>query len=460
MATPTGRPTRVRYGVLGFLCALAFVLYIDRICISKAATDIERDLGISHTAMGFIFGAFTVAYGLFEVPTGRWGDRFGSRGVLVRIVLWWSAFTVLTAAVWRFSLDSGYRIPLGSDVALPLVFDSFLLMILIRFLFGAGEAGALPNMARVIARWFPADARGPAQGYVNTAMLIGGAVTPTVAAYLIHVVGWRWSFVSFGSLGVIWAAAFFAWFRDDPAEHPGVNEAERQLLARSSPGPAVHPPVPWRRVLASRDVWLLGGVITCSAFASYLYFFWYPTYLEQGRGLGRILSGWLASLVLAGGAVGAALGGYLSDGLAGYLGDRRRSRQLIGAGGLGFAALMLLAGVRCDDAVAAAGLTALASLSAAATLPSWWAAVTTISGKHLGALFGLMNSMGVPGAVSSQLFVGRFADWRRDLGYEGRAQWDPAFYVYVGVLLVGAIGWLFIDGTHSVVEPAAEKPTP
>src|SRR5262249_38848737 len=113
-ALPTGSPavdSRVPYPALAWLCSLAFVLYIHRLCISKAAPQIEEELGISHTAMGFVFGAFTVAYGLFEVPTGRWGDRFGSRGVLTRIVLWWSAFTVLTGCIWPFRLDSGYPLP-------------------------------------------------------------------------------------------------------------------------------------------------------------------------------------------------------------------------------------------------------------------------------------------------------------------------------------------------------------
>src|SRR5436309_10744709 len=107
--------TQARYGVLGFLCALAFVLYIDRICIAQAALSIRRDLELSKTEMGFVFAAFTVAYALFEVPTGRMGDRYGSKRVLIRIVLWWSAFTALTGAVWKFSLDSGWEIPwLGS----------------------------------------------------------------------------------------------------------------------------------------------------------------------------------------------------------------------------------------------------------------------------------------------------------------------------------------------------------
>lgn len=449
--------TWVRYRVLAWLCSLSFLLYLDRLCISKAALPIEKDLGITHTAMGFVFGAFTVAYGLFEIPTGRWGDRFGSRGVLTRIVLWWSAFTVLTGCVWPFCLDSGYRIPLpGIATPVPLLFDSLVLLLLIRFLFGAGEAGALPNAARVVARWFPPGGRGPAQGLINTAALIGGAVAPVVAAYVIELCGWRWTFILFGLLGVIWAWGFYRRFRDSPAEDPAVNEAERRLITAGVPSlqRSEPPPVPWGCVLRSANVWLLGGVITCSAFVTYLYFFWYPTYLEKARGVTPILGGWLTSMVLAGGAVGATLGGYLSDHLVRLTGDRRRSRRMIGCCGLSAGALALLASVHCESAVASNCFAALACLSSNAVLANWWGAVTEISGRHLGSLFGLMNSLGVPGAVASQLFLGRFADWRAEHGFYGREQWDPGFYLYVVVLLAGAFGWLFIDATKPVVEPS------
>ena len=152
-------PTRVRYQVLTWLCVLAFIFYVDRICISKAVSAIEADLGLSHTEMSYVLAAFTLAYILFEVPTGSWGDRHGSRGVMTRIVVWWSVFTALTgAAVGLWSL------------------------LAVRFLFGAGEAGALPNTARIIARWFPAEGRGPAQGLINTTALIGGSAAPVAAA--------------------------------------------------------------------------------------------------------------------------------------------------------------------------------------------------------------------------------------------------------------------------------------
>ncbi len=456
-------PTRVRYGVLGYLCSLSFVLYIDRVCIGQAADAIEKDLHLSHTQMGFVFGAFTVAYGLFEVPTGRLGDRHGSRGVLTRIVLWWSLFTALTGCVWDFTLDSGYALFFpGWGYALPLVLNGFVVMLVVRFLFGAGEAGALPNAARVIARWFPPGGQGPAQGLINTAQLVGGAVAPVLAAYLIGFCGWRLAFVAFGSLGVIWAAAFYAWFRDDPAAHPAVNEAERRLIARGRPEglPGPHPPVPWRRVLARPTVWLMGGAISCSAFVSYMYFFWFPSYLKNGRGLGETRSSWLSALVLAGGAVGSVVGGYLSDWLVRRTGEYRWTRRLTGFTGLGLASLLLLAGVQCDTPELTAALMALACCSAFATLASWWAIVTAISGKHVGVLFGLMNSLGVPGAMAGQVFFGLFVDYRAQLGYLGRDRWDPGFTVYAGALMIGAVAWLFIDATRSVVDPSPSDRSP
>jgi MFS family permease len=461
---PSAEPTRVRYGVLGYLCALSFILYIDRNCIGKAAPAMQEDLGLSKTEMGFVFGAFTLAYGLFEVPTGRLGDRYGSRGVLTRIVLWWSLFTALTGCVWSFTLDTGYELLLpGTERVVPLLVNGFVVLLVIRFLFGAGEAGALPNSARVIARWFPPGQRGPAQGLMNTAMLIGGAATPVLAAYLIKEVGWRWAFVLFASLGLFWSAGFYSWFRDDPAEHPSVNDAERRLIAAGNthtPQGEHHPPIPWGRVLTSANVWLLGGIISCSAFVTYLYFFWYPTYLEDGRGVKPILSGWLSSLVLTGGALGSVLGGYLHDALVRQTGSRRWSRRLIGCTGLGSAAMFLAASVSCADAGNAALFTALATFCAALPMATWWAVVTEISGKHLGALFGLVNSLGVPGAVASQLFFGAFADMRKKQGYVGRDQWDPGFYVYVCALLIGAIGWLFVDATKSAVEPPGDADGP
>lgn len=461
MAESLQTPSRTRYVVLAFLCSLAFILYIDRVCIGKAAKDIEQDLGLSHTQMGYIFGAFTIAYGMFEVVTGRWGDRFGSRGVLTRIVIWWSIFTALTGSIWKFSWDLGITIPLGFDRSWSLVFDSFLLMVVVRFLFGAGEAGALPNICRVLGRWFPLSERGFAQGSVICCMQLGGALAPVIATYLIGFAGWRWAFVTFGLCGVVWVTIFYNWFHDDPATHPQVNDAELRHITQGeqgSPAADAHGAIPWKAVLSNRNVWLLGSVVMCGSFSSYMYMFWFPTYLQEGRGVDEETAGWLAGLALGGSTLGSFLGGYFSTAMIRWTGELRWSRRVTGFVAMTLGGVLLAASTWFDSPYIAAGCAALASFAAFSQQANWWQVTSEVSGPHVGAIFGLMNSLGVPGAFLSPIFLGKFADWRSSLGYSGRLQWDPAFFVYAAVLIAGGCCWLLVDPTRPVVEKEeAEK---
>ncbi len=423
------RATLVRYRVLGALCLLSFILYLDRVCISQALTDIQADLGLSHGQMSWVLGAFTIAYGLFEVPVGHWGDRYGSRGVLARIAIWWSIFTMLTGACTGLGM-----------------------LIVVRFLFGAGEAGALPNAARIIARWFPPHDRGPAQGLIMTSALLGGAFSPMLAQALIDAprFGWRGAFLVLGLPGILWAAGFYYWFRDDPATHPNVNEAERTLLEASRHAPSQHAQMPWAYTLSQRNLWLLGGIVSCCSFTTYMFFSWYPTYLKQGRGVDADTTSWFAGVVLASGAIGSLSGGFLNDALLRRFG--RHVRRRIGVVGLTIAGLAMILSKFCDRPGLAVACAALACYLIHVQLASWWGVVSDLSGRHLGALFGLMNSMGIMGAICSQVFLGHFVDWLATFGYQGRQQWDPAYYIYGGLLLLGAGGWLLIDPHRSLVD--------
>src|SRR5262245_56985228 len=232
--------TRVRGRVLAFAFLLAVVTYLDRICISAAAPFIMEELQLSVLQMSVVFSAFTLAYSLFEIPSGWLGDVKGPRRVLTRIVLWWSAFTMMTgAARGLYSL------------------------VTIRFLFGAGEAGAFPNVARSFSRWFPMRERGRANGVMFLGSRRGGLLSAPVALLLVTSWGWRASFVFFGALGVVWAAAWYAWYRDRPEEHPGVN-AEELAWIRQDRGPedlaaardyqSGHH-TPWRALLTSRNLY-------------------------------------------------------------------------------------------------------------------------------------------------------------------------------------------------------------
>lgn len=427
-------PTRVRYGVLGFLAAMTFVLYLDRVCVGQAAPRIKAELGLSDTQMGFVLAAFTLAYALFEIPAGRWGDRFGSRGVLTRIVVWWSVFTALTGAATGFGM-----------------------LLAVRFLFGAGEAGALPNSARVLKSWFPESARGRAQGLVTTAMLLGGGAAPIVSQKLIDRLGWRGSFAVFGVLGVVWAGAFYGWFRDDPAQHRSVNDGERALIAegRGSGGSDRHDAIPWAAVLGRPGVWLLGAAMITMTAIYYMLFSWYPTYLQEARGATPDQSARLSSMVLGVGAAGCLVGGWFTDWLTRTTGNRRWGRTAQSVFGAGLAAVGIVGGVFTDGITDSAILVAIACLGVQLQVPAWWASATQVGGRHLGAIFGLMNMIGAIGGIASQLFMGRFADYMKGLGYAGRARWDPGFFIYTFVALTGMVIWLFIDPAKSVDDPPA-----
>lgn len=449
------RPTMVRYAVLAFLGAMTFVLYLDRVCIAQAAPRIQQELGIDDTWMGVVFAAFTLSYAVFEIPTGRWGDRYGSRGVLTRIVIWWSFFTALTGAAAGLAM-----------------------LLIVRFLFGAGEAGALPNSARVLREWFPESNRGWAQGVITTTMMIGGAAAPVASQWLINALGWRWTFVTFGLLGLAWAALFYLWFRDDPAEHPATNKAEQALIAAGRGGKPLaasaqvepdalppetsdhdaHGPIPWGIVLKNANVWLLGGAMMTMSGVYYMLISWYPKYLQSARGASPDASSWLSSLVLGAGAFGCFFGGWLTDWLVKTTGHRRWGRTAQSVAGAALAATGILASIYTDSTVLASILVAIACLGVQIQVPAWWASATQLSGRHLGALFGLMNMIGALGAITSQLFLGRFADYMKSQGHVGRAQWDPGFFVYVGVALLGMVLWSLIDPRKTVEDgpPAAE----
>ena len=210
----TPRPAAIpasnaRRKVIWFAVTLAILAYIDRVAISMAAPEISKDLNLDKGQMGYVFGAFAIAYALFEIPGGWLGDWMGPRKVLMRIVIWWSFFTAATG--WMFSYSS---------------------MLVTRFLFGAGEAGCFPNITKAFSTWLPLEERVRAQGILWMAARWGGAATPPLVIWIFKVMDWRTAFMTFGVVGTVWAYFFYRWFRDNPQEHPEVNEAERALIAR------------------------------------------------------------------------------------------------------------------------------------------------------------------------------------------------------------------------------------
>jgi ACS family glucarate transporter-like MFS transporter len=254
-------PSKARHVVTAFVITLAVITYIDRVGIAVALPLIRDELKLSPIQMGWTLAAFAWAYAVFEIPGGWLGDKIGPRRVLMRIVIWWSFFTAATGWVWSPS---------------SLIFT--------RALFGAGEAGAFPNLTRVLTTWLPVKDRERTQAWVWLATRLSGAFTPILVASLISAISWRRTFELFGVIGVIWAVLFYRWFRDAPSEHPSVNQAELALLPPAKDTAIAHGGVPWGVIFSNPHVWLLSIQYMCLAYGWWFYLNWLPTYLRDARG--------------------------------------------------------------------------------------------------------------------------------------------------------------------------------
>jgi MFS family permease len=402
--------------VLAFAVALAVITYLDRVCISTAAPFITRELGLTMLQMSFVFSAFTLAYSLFEIPSGWMADSLGARSVLARIVLWWSAFTMITGAAWSF----------GSLVA-------------IRFLFGAGEAGAFPGVSRAFSRWFPLRERGRANGFLFLGSRIGGALAPALSLFLIGRWGWRASFAVFGSIGIVWAVLWYRFFRDEPEDHPSAEPEEIAWIRSDAPPLTAASGIPWASFATSRNLYAICGMYFAFGYGLYFYFTWLPTYLIQVLGFSAMAGGFLAGLpfVLAGGA--DLLGGHLTDRLS-LAHGLKVGRSVLGCCAFFGSALLLVGSTAVEGRVSKAVLIALALASADLGLAAAWAVCLDVGRRHAGVVTGAMNTFGNLGGMLAPLVVG--------LVVERSGSWTIAFYVSAAVYAMGALLWLAVDPTH------------
>jgi ACS family glucarate transporter-like MFS transporter len=410
----TERPTHARYWVIFYAVTLAILSYINRVAISQAAPEIARDLKFTDVQMGKIFGAFALSYALFEVPSGWLGDWIGPRKVLLRIVLWWSAFTAITGAMWNFAS-----------------------MWVARFLFGAGEAGGFPNLTKAFTTWLPKLEHVRAQGIMWTFARWGGAFTPVLVVWILRFVNWHWAFVLFGGLGVVWAFFFQRWFRDNPRDHPAVNAAELALLQGSERLAAGHAKVPWAKLLRSRSIRLLWLQYFCSSFPWYFNITWLPTYLQQHWKLAPSEAARFAILPLFFGGLGSLFCGSISASFARRAGLARSRRVLATSGFLG-AAIFLALSIQFHHPMGAMLCMGMAGFCNDLAMPPSWAACMDIGGKYAGTVSGSMNMMGNLAGYASPVIGGYI------LAATGR-DWNVFLYVLAAVYLAGTLIWPFID---------------
>ena len=401
--------TRTRFKVLRLTFALSIITYIDRVCISTAAPDISSALRLTESQMGWVFSAFTIAYAAFEVPTGWLGDVLGPRKVLTRIVLWWSAFTMATGAVWNYASLLGAR-----------------------FFFGAGEAGAFPNMSRSLSQWFPVRERGTAHGVIFMGSRLGGAVTPLLVGPIIAFAGWRQAFWMFGLVGVVWCAFWWKWFRDDPAQHSQVSREELRIIQEGGRPREIR--LTMDRLLNLNLLWIC-LMYFCYGYCLYFYLTWLPTYLRNARGFSTTQMNEVHTLVLLSAAAASILGGRLTDYLAKRYG--LRVGRAIGVIAMPLSGVALtVAALTGNSLMAAAAMVVAASAGDLCLSPSW-AMCHDVGGDAAGTVTGCMNTFANIGGSISPLVVGYSVQWW--------GSWAIPLLIAAGVAVLGGVFTLFID---------------
>ena len=369
-----------RHIVLALLCGVSVITFLDRLALPVAEPGIRAELHLDPKQWGWVLSAYVLANALFEIPSGALGDRNGRRAELTRIAVWWSLFTAATAWCRNFVQIAGAR-----------------------FLFGMGAAGAYPNAAGVVGRWFPRNEHARAQGFIWAASRFGGALAPLLLVPLGRAYGWRSIFWAMGAVGLVWSALWWGLFRDAPESVRGMSEEELAEIGSSTVTAAeldpvavtegAHAGVPWRALLRLRDLWLLIVAYFCYAWGSWFFFGWFTTWLVRGAGFTVSEMGTWASLPFLMGVVGNLVGGSVSEWLVRHYG-RRRTYRAVTSVCLAVAAGLLLA---MSSAHTHRGVIALATAGFGVLdlmLPAAWAMCMSLGGRFGGTASGMMNTAG------------------------------------------------------------------
>lgn len=423
------RPTHVRYAVLGSACLLAVVTYIHRIGFASATTEFRATLGLSDGQVSALMAAFMIAYGVFEMPWGDVADRLGVRRVLSLVILGGSGLTAALALVGL--------LPRGAAWAFPL-------LLALRFLFGAFQAGTFPAVSRMMADWMPVSERGGAQGLIWMSARIGGALAPLIVGRLIVMTGsWMLALAVASGLGVAWCLGFRPWFRDRPEAMPRVNAAERALIVGGrSARPASHGELPWSRLLKSRGAVALCLMYGCLGYSGNFFSTLMPTYLKNHRHLDADTVNGLTALPFACGVLACLGGGVLSDAIIRWSG-RRWGRPLVGMLGMGLAGVAIVATLGVRDVVPLGLLIGLTFVGNDLAMGPAWAAAADIGERHTGTLSGAMNMTASLTAAVMALVTGALFD---------AGQVALPFVIFAVVYGLGALCWLGVDVTRTLGE--------
>jgi ACS family glucarate transporter-like MFS transporter len=413
---------KTRFWIVVGTFLLAMLLYIDRILISVAKPNVAAALSLSDKQIGWVLSIFSLGYALFQMPSGWAADKFGARRVLAFIVSFWSVLTALTGFAWNF-----------------------ISLMVIRFLFGAGEAGAYPSINRVVFSWIPLQERGTVNGINFSAGRLGAAFALPMVAWLIEALGWRESFTILGIIGIVWAVAWYFWFRDEPTEHPQIDKEELDYILENRQQPTFehYEKLPFSTLTQSRNMWLLAGQYFASNFTFFFCLTWLFPHLKTRFQLDTVEAGFYAAIPLVFGALGNIVAGRMVDSLfkqKKYSESRRWTAML----GFAIAASGLLMSTFSHSVLEAVIFLSMAVFGADMTLSPSWATCSDIGGSHSGMVSGAMNMVGNLGAFFTALAFPYLQAWTGSN--------EPFFYIGTLLNAAAVLMWLWIDPTERMYD--------
>ncbi|HZP61834.1 MAG TPA: MFS transporter [Terriglobales bacterium] len=417
--------SRVRWLLVFWIFILSAIAFLDRVNISIAGTQIASQFQLSNVQLGWIFSAFLAGYAFAQAPAGRFADRVGPRRVLAAGVIWWGLFTALTAAI-----------PLG-------VAHALVVFIVLRFLLGAGEAVVYPASNQFVSRWIPSQERGMANGWIFAGVGAGAGLSPPLITFIMLNHGWRWSFWMCALLGLAAGLVWLVIARDRPSQHSGVSKEELSFIESGltvSTDNKDGQLIPWRTVLASKDVLAVTLSYFCFGYVAWIFFAWFYIYLAKVRQLDLKASAVYGMLPFVGMAVGCLLGGALSDRLTQRFGPRV-GRCILSAIAVTVTAIFLAVGSSAAEARIASVVLAGGAGTLYISQSAFWSVAADIGGASSGSVSGFMNM----GAQIGGMVTASLTPW-----IAARFGWTMSFLFAAALCLVGAAAWLMVDPNQAL----------
>jgi MFS transporter, ACS family, glucarate transporter len=409
-------PYRLRVMIL--LYFLILITYLDRVSISLVGVRIKNAFHLSNTQFGFVLSAFVLAYAIFEIPSGVWGDRLGQKKVMLRIVTWWSVFTALTGCVTGLTS-----------------------LIAVRFLFGMGEAGAYPNSCGVISRWVPKSETSRGFSWLGMGAPTGATLAPLVVVPLAAAFGWRAPFFVNGLLGLVWVLICWRWFQNEPHEMKGISKEETDLIEKNRNYIKHNQPFPWKDFLRNPMILVLFLSYFCIQWANYFFAAWMPNYLQEGKHFSEKQMGTTMTFVYISGFLGAFLFGIFSDWLIKLKGNTftRRTTALVP---FMLMALAIFVSARATNHGLVTFSFATADFMLVVIVLTCFSVCVDIGGDRVSTITGVMNFVGQTGSFIMSIVFGKIVDQTHNF--------ETPQFLMVAILLVGGICWIWIDSSRKI----------